>query len=197
MPSQLRRRPEATIYAIDSKPTPDDRHVCVIWLSHAGFVMGADGHPVEAEPSPASVVAEVAEKHLCARLFPPGRHCMSRVQIDEISSLQRGLETLPDMKSVIAHHESIVLATPVFDGRLPSIAAEALTTGGPYDLTGITVLPVITLADSTGELGDALLDDLRAALPGATLVEPLALLGETHEEIAPQLTPQLDELIKG
>ena len=185
------------MHLIDSKPTPDDRHVCVIWLSRAGFVMGADGRPVEAEPSPASVVAEVAEKHHCARLFPPERHCMSRVQIDEISSLQRGLETLPDMKSVIAHHESIVLATPVFDGRLPSIAAEALTTGGPYDLTGITVLPVITLADSTGELGDALLDDLRAALPGATLVEPLALLGETHEEIAPQLTPQLDELIKG
>lgn len=184
------------MHLIDSKPTPDDRHVCVVWLSRAGFVMGADGRPVEAEPSPASVVAEVAEKHLCARFFPPGRHCMSRVQIDEISSLQRGLETLPDMKSVIAHHESIVLATPVFDGRLPGIVTEALTTGGPYDLTGITVLPVITLADSTGEVREALFTDLREALPGATLAEPLALLGETPEEISPQLTPRLDELIK-
>lgn len=184
------------MYHIDSKPTPDDRHVCVIYLSRAGLVIGADGRPVEAEPSPASAAAQVAEKHLCARLFPPGRHCMSRVQIGEISSLKRGLETLPDMKSVIAHHESIVLATPVFDGRLPSNVAEALTTGGPYDLAGITVLPVITLADSTGELGDKLLADLRKALPGATLVEPLTLLGETPEAIAPQLTPQLDELIK-
>ena len=184
------------MYAIDSKPTPDDRHVCVIWLSRAGYVMGADGRPVEAEPSPASVVAEVAEKHLCARLFPPGRHCMSRLEITEICSLQRGLETWPVMKSVIRHHESIVLVTPIFDGRLPDIVTEGLTTDGPYDLTGITVLPVITLADSTGELGDALLADLRAALPGATLAEPLALHGETPEAIAPQLMPRLDELVK-
>lgn len=184
------------MYAIDSKPTPDDRHVCVIWLSRAGFVMGPDKRPVEAEPSPASAVAEVAEKHLTARLFPPGRHCMSRVQIAEISSLRRGLETWPVMKDVIKYHESIVLATPVFDGRLPGIVTEALTKFGPYDLAGITVLPVITLADSTGDLGNALHADLRAALPGATLAEPLALLGETPEEIAPQLTPALNELIK-
>jgi len=58
------------------------------------------------------------------------------------------------------------------------------------------VLPVITLADSTGDLGNALHADLRAALPGATLAEPLALLGETPEAIAPQLTPRLDELVK-
>ena len=181
---------------IDSKPTPDDRHVCVIWLSRAGFAMGPDGRPVEAEPSPASVVAQVAEKHLCARLFPPGRHCRSRLEIAEICSLREGLNTWPDMKSVIRHHESIVLATPVFDGCLPGIVTEALTKFGPYDLTGITALPVITLADSTGKFGDALLADLRAALPGATLVEPLALLGETPEAIAPQLTPRLDELVK-
>lgn len=184
------------MYAIDSKPTPDDRHVCVIWLSRAGFVMGPDKRPVEAEPSPASAVAEVAEKHLTARLFPPGRHCMSRVQIAEISSLRRGLETWPVMKDVIKYHESIVLATPVFDGRLPGIVTEALTKFGPYDLAGITVLPVITLADSTCEVGDALFADLREALPGATLVEPLALLGETLEAIAPQLTPRLNELVK-
>lgn len=184
------------MYLIDSKPTPDDRHVCVIWLSRAGFVMGPEKRPVEAEPSPASVVAEVAEKHLTARLFPPGRHCMSRVQIAEISSLRRGLETFPVMKDVIKYHESIVLATPVFDGRLPGIVTEVLTKFGPYDLAGITVLPVITLADSTGEVGDALLADLREALPGATLVEPLALLGETLEAIAPQLTPRLNELVK-
>ena len=184
------------MYAIDSKPTPDDRHVCVIWLSRAGYVMGADGRPVEVEPSPASVVAEVAEKHLCARLFPPGRHCKSRLEIAEICSLREGLNTWPDMKSVIRYYESIVLATPVFDGRLPGIVTEALTKFGPYDLTGITVLPVITLADSAGKPGDALLADLRAALPGATLVEPLALLGETPEEIAPQLMPRLNELVK-
>ena len=184
------------MYLIDSKPTPDDRHVCVIWLSRAGYVMGAGGRPVEAEPSPASVVAEVAEKHLCERLFPPGRHRMSRLEIAEICSLREGLNTWPAMKSVIRYYESIVLATPVFDGRLPGIVTEALMKFGPYDLTGITVLPVITLADSTGELGDELLADLRKALPGATLVEPLAILGETPEEIAPKLTPQLDELVK-
>ncbi|MDM8271792.1 hypothetical protein [Thermophilibacter provencensis] len=184
------------MYLIDSKPTPDERHACVIWLSRAGFVMGLDKRPVEAEPSPASVVAEVAEKHLCAWLFPPGRRCMSRLEIGEISSLRRGLETWPVMKDVIKYYESIVLATPVFDGRLPGIVTEALTKFGPYDLTGIAVLPVITLADSTGEPGDALLADLREALPGATLVEPLALLGETIEEIEPQLTPALDELVK-
>ena len=184
------------MYPIDSKPTPDDRHVCVIWLSRAGYVMGEDGRPAEAEPSPASVVAEVAEKHLCERLFPPGSHRMSRLEIAEICSLREGLNTWPDMKSVIRYHESIVLATPVFDGRLPGIVTVALTKFGPYDLTGITVLPVITLADSTGGLGDALLADLSAALPGATLAEPLTLLGETPEAIAPQLTPRLDDLIK-
>ena len=184
------------MYAIDSKPTPDDRHVCVIWLSRAGFVMGEDGRPAEAEPSPASVVAEVAEKHLCARLFPPGRHCMSRLEIAEICSLREGLVGYAPMKSIIAHYESIVLVTPVFDGRLPGIVTEALTKFGPYDLTGITALPVITLADSTGGLGHALIADLSAALPGATLVEPLALLGETPKEISPQLAPRLDELTK-
>ena len=184
------------MYLIDSKPTPDDRHVCVIWLSRAGFVMGPEGRPVEAEPSPASVVAEVAEKHLCARLFPPGRHCMSRLEIAEICSLREGLNTWPDMRGVIRYHESIVLATPVFDGRLPGIVTEALTKFGPYDLTGITALPVITLADSTGGLGHALIADLSAALPGAMLVEPLALLGETPKEISPQLAPRLDELTK-
>ena len=181
---------------VDSKPTPDDRHVCVIYLSRAGLVIGADGRPVEAEPSPASAAAQVAEKHLRTQLFPPGRHCMSRVQINEIQSLRHGLVSGPDMKGVVAHHESVVLITPVFDGRLPDIVTEALTKFGPYDLTVITVLPVITLADSTGELGDALLADLRAALPGAELLEPLVLLGEAPEAIAPQLTPRLDELVR-
>lgn len=37
---------------VDSKPTPDDRHVCVIWLSRAGLAIGADGQPVEAESPP-------------------------------------------------------------------------------------------------------------------------------------------------
>ena len=45
---------------VDSKPTSDDRHVCVIWLSRAGLVIGADGQPVEAEPSPTSAAAQVA-----------------------------------------------------------------------------------------------------------------------------------------
>ena len=94
------------------------------------------------------------------------------------------------------YYESIVLVTPVFDGRLPDIVTEALMKFGPYDLAGITVLPVITLADSTGGLGHALIADLSAALPGATLAEPLALLGETPKEISPQLAPRLDELTK-
>ena len=184
------------MYAIDSKPTPDDRHVCVIWLSRAGFIMGPDKRPVEAEPSPASAVAQVAEKHLCERLFPPGRRCMSRMQIAEICSLREGLVAYVPMRSVIEHYESIVLATPVFDGRLPGIVTEALTKFGPYDLTGITVLPVVTADDSTGEIGAPLLADLRAALPGAEVLEPLVLLGETPEAIEPQLTPHLDDLVR-
>lgn len=56
------------MHLIDSKPTPDDRHVCVIWLSRAGFVMGADGRPVEAEPSPASVSRGCREALLCTAL---------------------------------------------------------------------------------------------------------------------------------
>ena len=184
------------MYLIDSKPTPDDRHVCVIWLSRAGFAIGPEGRPVEAEPSPASVVAQVAEKHLSSRLFSPERRGgRSRLEIAEICSLREGLNTWPDMKGVIQYHESIVLATPMLNGRLPDVVAEALTKFGPYDLSGITVLPVITLADSTGELGDALLADLRAALPGAEIVEPLALLGETPEAMAPQITPRLDRLV--
>lgn len=182
---------------VDSKPTPDDRRVCVIWLSRAGLVIGADGQPVEAEPSPASAAAQVAEKHLAARLFPPGRRGgRSRLQINEIQSLRYGLVSGPDMKGVVAHHESVVLITPVFDGRLPDIVTEALTKFGQYDLAGITVMPVVTLADSTGEIGDALLADLRAALPGAEMLEPLVLLGEKPEAIESQLTPHLDELIK-
>ena len=184
------------MYHIDSKPTPDDRHVCVIYLSRAGLVIGADGRPVEAEPSPASAAAQVAEKHLRTRLFPPGRHCMSRLEIAEICSLRDGLVAYAPMKSIIAHYESIVLVTPAFDGRLPAVVTEALTSGGPYDLAGITVLPVVTADDSTGEVGAALLAELRAALPGAALADPLVLLGETPEEIEPQLTPRLDELIK-
>ena len=184
------------MYHIDSKPTPDDRHVCVIYLSCAGLVIGADGRPVEAEPSPASAAAQVAEKHLRTQLFPPGRHCMSRVQINEIQSLRHGLVSGPDMKGVVAHHESVVLITPMADGRLPDIVTEALTKFGPYDLAGITVMPVVTLADSTGEVGDALLADLRAALTGAELLEPLVLLGETPKEIEPHLTPRLDELVR-
>ena len=158
--------------------------------------MGPDGRPVEVEPSPASVVAQVAEKHLAAQLFPPGRHCMSRLEISEICSLRDGLVAYTPMRSVIAHHESVALITPVFDGRLPDIVTEAITKFGPYDLTGITVLPVVTADDSTGAVGDALIADLRAALPGAEMLEPLVLLGETPEAIEPQLAPHLDELVK-
>ena len=184
------------MYLIDSKPTPYDRHVCVIYLSRAGLVIGADGRPIEAEPSPASAAAQVAEKHLCARLFPPGRHCMSRVQINEIQSLKDGLFAGPDMESVVTYHESVVLVTPMAGGRLPAVVTEALTQPTPRDLTGITVLPVVTADDSTGEVAEALLADLRAALPGATLKDPLVPLGTTEEELAPQLAPHLDELVK-
>ncbi len=108
----------------------------------------------------------------------------------------RGERSFQHSQQQVVCVENIVLATPAFDGRLPGIVAEALTKFDPYDLTGITVLPVITLADSTGEIREALFTDLREALPGATLAEPLALLGETPEEISSQLTPRLDELIK-
>lgn len=56
---------------INARPLPDDRHACILWLSRAGFVPGADGSPVEAEPSPASTAARVAEVLLSSRLFPP------------------------------------------------------------------------------------------------------------------------------
>lgn len=184
------------MYLIDSRPTPDDRHVCVIYLSRAGLALSPDGRPVEAEPSPASAAAQAAEKHLSARLFPPEcRGGMSRLQIDGIQSLRDGLVSGPDMKSVVAYHESVVLISPMAGGRLPAVVTKALTRPTPRDLTGITVLPVVTADDSTGEVGDALLADLRAALPGATLAEPLVLLGSTEGELAPQLAPHLDELV--
>lgn len=183
---------------INARPLPDDRHACILWLSRSGFVPGADGSPVEAEPSPASAAARVAEGLLSSRLFPPGRHGagMSRLQVSEICSLRHGLVVGPDMKSVIALHEAIVLVTPLADGRLPGVVADALTRFGPHDLTGATVLPVVTLADSTGEPGEALLADLRSALPGAAIADPVALLGATEDEMAPQLEPRLDELVR-
>ena len=186
------------MYLIDSRPTPDDRHVCVIYLSRAGLALSPDGRPVEAEPSPASAAARVAEGLLSSRLFPPGRHGagMSRLQVSEICSLRHGLVVGPDMKSVAALHEAIVLVTPLADGRLPGVVADALTRFGPHDLTGATVLPVVTLADSTGEPGEALLADLRSVLPGAAIADPVALLGATEDEMAPQLEPRLDELVR-
>ena len=93
------------------------------------------------------------------------------------------------MKGVVAHHESVVLITPMADGRPAGHRHRGAHEVGPYDLAGITVMPVVTLADSTGEVGDALLADLRAALTGAELLEPLVLLGETPKEIEPHLTP--------
>ena len=185
------------MYLIDSKPTPYDRHVCVIYLSRAGLVIGADGRPIEAEPSPASAAAQVAERHLTARLFPPGqRGGRSRLQVDEIQSLRDGLVAGPDMKSVAAYHESVILITPMAEGHLPAVVTEALTRPTPRDLTGITVLPVVAADDSTGEVGDAFLADLRAALPGATLKDPLVLLDFTEEELLPQLAPHLDALVR-
>ena len=74
-------------------------------LSRAGYVMGADGRPVEAEPSPASVVAEVAEKHLCARLFPPGRQALSaREALHEPGADLRG-QLAPKRSRNLAGHE--------------------------------------------------------------------------------------------
>lgn len=57
-------------------------------------------------------------------------------------------------------------------------------------------LPAVTLADSTGEPGEALLADLRSVLPGAAIADPVALLGTTEDEMAPQLEPRLDELLR-
>lgn len=36
----------------DSRPLPEDRHVCVIYLSRAGKALDDEGHLMEAEPSP-------------------------------------------------------------------------------------------------------------------------------------------------
>ena len=121
---------------------------------------------------------------------------MSRLQVSEICSLRHGLVVGPDMKSVAALHEAIVLVTPLADGRLPGVVADALTRFSPHDLTGSTVLLVVTLADSTGEPGEALLADLRSVLPGAAIADPVALLGTTEDEMAPQLEPRLDELLR-
>lgn len=185
------------MYLLGSMPSPDDRHVCVIYLSRTGLALDAGGSVVEAEPSPASAAARLAGRHLRKRLFPPGRRGgRSLIQVSEISSLREGLTTWPDMGDVARCYESLVLVTPVLGGRLPAVVAEALTRFGPHDLAGVTALPVITLADSTGEPGDALLGDLHAALPGAALRPPLVLLGHTEEEMAPELTRRLDDLIK-
>ena len=151
-------RQEAAMYLLGSMSSPDDRHVYVVYLSRAGLTLAAGGSVVEAEPSPASAAARLAGRHLRKRLFPPGRRGgRSLIQVSEISSLREGLTTWPDMGDIAGRYESLVLVTPVLGGRLPAVVAEALTRLGPHALTGVTALPVITLADSTGEPGDALL----------------------------------------
>ena len=187
-------RLEHTVYLVGSAPSPDDRRVCIIYLSRAGLVLDGQGEPVEAEPSPASVAAQVAERYLAGRLFAhPGQ---SRLQVSEIASLKDGLTSWTPMGAIARHHDSIVLIAPVADGRLPDVVIRATTApGGPVDCSGITVHPVITRADSTGDIGQALEDDLGGIFPNARIARPFALDGETAQDIAPQLEGYIDRML--
>ena len=67
--------------------------------------------------------------------------------------------------------------------------------GGHNAHVGHAVWPVCTLADSTGTAAD-MARDLRRVCPGATVGEPLALLGEKGTDFEPQLAAHLDDWLR-
>lgn len=182
----------------DSRPLPDDRHVCVIYLSRAGKALDAEGRPVEAEPSPASEAAESLGRLLCDRLFSrraDAPHGQSLAMIGDVVEKDGVLVTLPDLPSILGRYETIVVCAPVWDGHLARPVEAALAQGGPHDFAGHAVWPVCTLADSTGTATD-MARDLRRVCPGATVGEPLALLGEKGADFEPQLAAHLDDWLR-
>ncbi|HJB54961.1 MAG TPA: hypothetical protein IAA39_04505 [Candidatus Olsenella avistercoris] len=182
----------------DSRPLPDDRHVCVIYLSRAGKALDADGRLVEAEPSPASEAAAALERLLCERLFSrrsDAPHGQSLVMVNDVVEKDGALVTQPDLPSVLGRCETIVVCAPARDGHLARPVEAALAQGGPHDFAGHVVWPVCTLADSTGTVAD-MARDLRRVYPGATVGEPLALLGEKGADFEPQLAAHLDDWLR-
>lgn len=182
----------------DSRPLPDDRHVCVIYLSRAGKALDAEGRPVEAEPSPASEAAEALGCLLCDRLFSrraDAPHGQSLALIGDVVEKDGVLVTYPDLPSILGRYETIVVCTPALDGHLARPIEAALAQGGPHDFTGHAVWPVCTLADSTGTAAD-MARDLRLICPGATVGEPLALLGEKGADFEPRLAAHLDDWLR-
>ena len=96
------------MFHIDSRPLPQDRHVCVIYLSQAGKDLDADGRVVEADPSPASEAAEALNRLLCDRLFPrraDAPHGQSLVMVSGVVEKDGALVSLPHLPSVLARCE--------------------------------------------------------------------------------------------
>ena len=186
------------MFHIDSRPLPQDRHVCVIYLSQAGKDLDADGRVVEADPSPASEAAEALNRLLCDRLFPrraDAPHGQSLVMVSGVVEKDGALVSLPHLPSVLARCETIVVCAPVWDGRLAPPVVAALAQGGPHDFTGHVVRPVCTLADSTGAV-EGMARDLRRSCAGAEVGETVSLLGEKAAEFKPQLAPLLDDWLR-
>ncbi len=182
----------------DSRPLPEDRHVCVIYLSRAGKALDAEGRPVEAEPSPASEAADTLERLLCDRLFSrraDGPHGRSLVMVNDVVEKDGMLLVHPDLPSILERYETIIVCAPVWDGHLARPIETALAQGGPHDFTGHAVWPVCTLADSTGTAAD-MARDLRRVCSGATVGEPRALLGEKGADFEPQLAAHLDDWLR-
>ena len=182
----------------DSRPLPEDRHVCVIYLSRAGKALDDEGHLVEAESSPASEAAKALERLLCERLFShraDAPHGQSLVMVNEVVEKDGALVIQPHLPSILERYETIVVCAPVRDGHLAQPVEAALAQRSPHDFTGHAVRPVCTLADSMGTAAD-MARDLRRVCPGATVGEPLALLGEKGADFEPQLAAHLDDWLR-
>lgn len=182
----------------DSCPLPEDRHVCVIYLSRAGKALDDEGHLMEAEPSPASEAAKALERLLCERLFShraDAPHGQSLVMVNDVVEKDGMLLVHPDLPSILERYETIIVCAPVWDEHLARPVEAALAQGGPHDFTGHAVWPVCTLADSTGTAAD-MARDLRRACSGATVGEPLALLGEKGADFEPRLAAHLDDWLR-
>ena len=115
--------------------------------------------------------------------------------VNDVVEKNGALVIQPHLPSILERYETIVVCAPVRDGHLAQPVEAALAQRGPHDFTGHAVRPVCTLADSMGTAAD-MARDLRRVCPGATVGEPLALLGEKGADFEPQLAACLDDWLR-
>lgn len=89
--------------------------------------------------------------------------------------------SLPDPRG----YSTVILASPIWNGRPPMIMSTFVES---VDLTGTTILPVVTYAVSgLGRTAEV----YRGLAPGATLGEALAVRGDEVADAAPVVTDWL------